>query len=50
MSTVTVRFVATTPPNAETGSQALAAEYALLISDAIAIPHGFACLIIATHG
>jgi hypothetical protein len=43
MSNVTIRFAATTPPNAETGSQAFAAIYAVFISVAIAMPHGFAC-------
>ncbi len=55
MATVTGRFAAMTPPNAESGSQACAAAWAEAIGSAasagaIAMPHGLACLMIATAG
>ena len=50
ISTVTSRFAAMTPPNALTGSHSWAARWAAAMSASIAIPHGLACLMIATHG
>ena len=47
---VSVRLVAMTPPNAETGSQACALACASATSAPTAIPHGLACLMIATVG
>ncbi len=49
-STVTGRLTAMTPPNAESGSQAWALRCASATSAPIAMPHGLACLMIATHG
>ena len=39
-----------TPPNADSGSQACALRCASATSAPIAMPHGLACLMIATHG
>ncbi len=50
ISVVTIRFAATTPPNAETGSHECALRCASAISKPTAIPQGLACLMIATHG
>ena len=55
IATVTGRFVAMTPPNAETGSQACALRCASATGSAAptvptAMPHGLVCLTIATHG
>ena len=50
MATLTGRFVAITPPKAETGSQAWASRWASAMSAPTAMPHGFACLMIATAG
>ena len=52
---VTVRFAAITPPKADTGSHSWARRCALAIGSsafgaATAMPHGFACLMIATAG
>ena len=52
---VTVRFAAITPPNAETGSQSFARRCAAAIGSgarggATAIPQGFACFTTATAG
>ena len=47
---VTVRLVATTPPYADTGSHSCALRCASATSAPIAIPHGLACLTIATAG
>ena len=44
------RFAAITPPKAETGSQACALRCASAMSAPTAIPHGLACLMIATQG
>ena len=49
-SRVITRFAAITPPYAETGSQAWARACASAIDSAVAMPHGFACLMIATVG
>lgn len=49
-STVTGRFVAITPPYADTGSHSCARRCASAMSLPTAIPHGFACLMIATAG
>ena len=46
----TGRLAATMPPKADTGSQALAATYALVMSPAMATPHGLACLTMTTAG
>ncbi len=45
-----VRFTATMPPNAETGSQRSARSHASASVAALATPHGLACLMIATVG
>ena len=50
IATLTGRFVAITPPNADTGSQACARAWASAMSAPIAMPHGLACLMIATAG
>ncbi len=50
ISAVTARFVAMTPPNALTGSQACALRCASAMSAPTAMPHGLACLMIATQG
>ena len=50
IAAVTVRFAAITPPNAESGSQACAFAWAWATSAPTAMPHGFACLMIATAG
>ncbi len=44
------RLAAITPPYALTGSQACAARCASAMSAPTAMPHGLACLMIATHG
>ena len=49
-STETDRLTAMTPPNAETGSQACALRCASATSAPTAMPHGLACLMIATAG
>ena len=50
ISTVTGTLVAMTPPKAETGSQACALRCASATSVPTAMPHGLACLMIATAG
>ncbi len=50
ISTVISRFAAMTPPYALTGSQACALRCASAMSAPTAMPHGFACLMIATAG
>ena len=50
VATVTSRLTATMPPNALTGSQALARVYASAMSAATATPHGLACLTITQAG
>ena len=50
IATETGRLTAMTPPNAESGSQACALRCASATSAATAIPHGLACLMIATQG
>ena len=45
-----MRFAAITPPYAETGSQACAFWWATAMSSSTAMPHGFACLMMATAG
>ena len=50
MATLTSRFAAITPPKALTGSVACALRCASAMSAPTAIPHGLACLMIATHG
>ncbi len=55
ISSVTVRFAAMTPPYAETGSHSCARRWASAMGsdapgEAIAMPHGLACLMIATAG
>ena len=47
---MTGRLAAITPPNAETGSQACALRCASATSAPTAMPHGLACLMIATAG
>ena len=47
---LTGRFTAMTPPKADTGSQACALACASATSLPTAMPHGFACLMIATVG
>ena len=47
---LTGRLVAMTPPNADTGSHACALRWASATSAPTAMPHGLACLMIATHG
>ncbi len=49
-STDTGRFVAITPPYADTGSHSWARRWASAMSLPTAIPHGLACLMIATAG
>ena len=50
ISTLTVVLVAMTPPNALSGSHSWALRCASATdTDEIAIPHGLACLMIATH-
>ncbi len=48
ISTLTGRFVAMTPPNADTGSHACALRWASATSAPTAMPQGLACLITAT--
>jgi len=43
-------FVAITPPYAETGSQAWARRWASATVSPTAMPHGLACLMMATAG
>ena len=50
MATLTGTFVAMTPPKADTGSQAWALRCASATSAPTAMPHGLACLMIATAG
>ena len=50
IAALTGRFAAITPPNAETGSQACALRCASAMSAPTAMPHGLACLMIATAG
>ncbi len=50
IASVTVRFAAITPPYAETGSHSCALRCASAMSSATAMPHGLACLMIATAG
>ena len=50
ISTDTATLVAITPPNAETGSHACALRWASATSAPTAMPHGLACLMIATVG
>ncbi len=50
IATETGTLVAITPPNAETGSQACALRCASATSVPTAMPHGLACLMIATAG
>ena len=50
ISAVTGRLVAITPPYADSGSQACALRCASAMSAPTAMPHGLACLMIATHG
>ena len=50
IAAVTGRFAAITPPNAETGSHSWALRWASATSAPTAMPHGLACLMIATHG
>ena len=50
ISTLTGAFAAITPPKADTGSQAWARRWASATSVPTAIPHGLACLMIATAG
>ncbi len=47
---VTGRFVAMTPPYALAGSHAWALRWASAMSAPTAMPHGLACLMIATQG
>ena len=49
-ATLTSPFTAITPPNALVGSVAWALRWASATSAPIAMPHGLACLITATHG
>lgn len=49
-STVTGRLTAMTPPKADSGSQACALRWAAATSVSTAMPHGLACLMIATQG
>ena len=49
-STVTGRFKATIPPNAETGSHSCAALYASSIVLAVAAPQGLACFTTTADG
>ena len=44
------RLAAITPPKADRGSHACALRCAAAMSGPTAIPHGLACLMIATHG
>ena len=48
-ATVTSRLTAMTPPKADVGSQAWARAWVSATSVPTAIPHGLACLMIATH-
>ena len=50
ISTETGRLTAITPPKAETGSHSWARRWASATSAPTAMPHGFACLMIATAG
>ena len=50
IATDTGRLAAITPPNAETGSHACALRCASATSAPTAMPHGLACLMIATAG
>src|SRR6478672_1227116 len=50
ISTDTGRLTAITPPNAETGSHSCARRWASATSAPTAMPHGFACLMMATGG
>ena len=50
ISTDTGRLTAITPPNAETGSHSCARRCASATSAPTAMPHGLACLMIATAG
>ena len=50
IATDTGRLAAITPPNAETGSHACARRCASAMSAPTAMPHGLACLMIATAG
>jgi len=50
IATLTGRLVAITPPNALTGSHSCALRCASATSAPIAMPHGLACLMMATHG
>jgi hypothetical protein len=50
ISTLTVVFAAITPPNADNGSHSCALRCASATeTDEIAMPHGLACLMIATQ-
>ena len=50
IATLTGTLVAITPPKAETGSHACALRCASATSAPTAMPHGLACLMIATAG
>ena len=50
IATLTGRLAAITPPKADTGSQAWARRWASAMSAPTAIPHGLACLMMATAG
>ena len=50
MSTLTGWLAAITPPYADTGSHAWALRWASAMSAPTAMPHGLACLMIATAG
>ena len=50
MASDTGRLEAMTPPKADTGSHACALRCASAASVPTAMPHGFACLMIATQG
>ena len=50
ISTETGTLAAITPPKADTGSQAWARRWASATSAPTAMPHGLACLMIATAG
>ena len=50
MARVTGRLAATTPPYADVGSHACALRWASAMSEPTAMPHGLACLMIATAG
>ena len=49
IATLTSVFVAITPPKALSGSQACALRWASATSAPTAMPHGLACLMIATQ-